>query len=297
MKPTWDIPEEMLANDDKFKNEFFDRYSLRHAPEPVKLTEQVSKNYRFPTFYGDVTCAMAVCLCSYDRAAELVKEKLGPKVVPVKMPKKRAIIAFSCYEYRQVMGVRPYNEIAVAIPVMVNARFRPAIFPMVVKGFSHFGYYIADMPVTSHENTLRGHNIWGLPKATREITIESSGDICTTTAMEEDGTPYLTVRVPETGKPALFDETGYLYSRFKGEVIRSQTAFNGTFNVTKHMDLLFKKEISSEKEWISLGDGPSAEMLKRLEIEDHPFQFRFARGMSSCFDLPDTNMPGWGRDL
>lgn len=297
MKPALNIPAGMLENDDKFDNEFFNRFSLRHAPEPIKLTDEVSKNYRFPSFYGDVTCAMSICLCSYDRAVELVQKNLGEKVFPVKMPKNRAIVAFSCYEYKEVMGIPPYNEIAVAIPVMVNAKFRPPLLPMVLKSFNHFGYYIADMPVTSHENTLRGHNIWGLPKVTREITVDSSSDICTTTAMEEDGSPYLTVRVPKGGAPAEFDETGYLYSKFNGKVVRSKTSFKSTFNVTKNMDILFKKEITSDEEWITLGGGPSAEMLKDLNIEKKPFQFRYAEGMSSCFDLSDKNMPAWGQNL
>ncbi len=297
MKPTWEIPADMLENDDKFKNEFFNRLTLRHAPEPIQLTDEISKNYRFPTFYGDVTCAMSICLCSYDRARELVQENLGSKVLPVKMPKNRAIVAFSCYEYKQVMGVRPYNEIAVAVPVMVNASWNPSVLPMVIKGFKHFGYYIADMPVTSHENTLRGHNIWGLPKVTREISVESDGEICTTTACEEDGTPYLTVKVPKTGALAEFDETGYLYSKFKGSIVRSKTAFKSTFNVTKNMDILFKKEITADREWLTLGDGPSAEKLHRLQIEKKPFQFRYAEGMSSCFDLSDKEMPKWGKNL
>ena len=120
MKATWDIPEEMLDNTDRFTNDFYKRFTLRKAPQPLRMNESVTKDYLFPTFYGDVTCAVAVFMCSYEKAAALIAEQLSPQIVPVRMTRGRALVAFSCYEYKNVMGVRPYNEIAIAIPVMVD---------------------------------------------------------------------------------------------------------------------------------------------------------------------------------
>jgi hypothetical protein len=48
------------------------------------------------------------------------KMMLHPQIKPVRMPRGRALLAFSCYIYNQVMGVGPYNEIAMTIPVMVD---------------------------------------------------------------------------------------------------------------------------------------------------------------------------------
>ena len=60
MKPTTEILKDLLANEALFTDPFFKRFTLRHAPQPLALTEDITKNYRFPTFYGDVTCAIAI---------------------------------------------------------------------------------------------------------------------------------------------------------------------------------------------------------------------------------------------
>ena len=62
MKATKNISAEMLNNADFFKNDFFKRFTLREALTPLKLTDSISKNYLFPTFYGDVTCALGIFL-------------------------------------------------------------------------------------------------------------------------------------------------------------------------------------------------------------------------------------------
>lgn len=297
MKVTWDIPDTLLDNARAFDSEFYRRFTLRKAPRPIALTDTVVKDYQFPTFYGDVTCAMAVFMCSYAKAAALVGARLSPLVKPVRMTQGRALIAFSCYEYKQVMGVRPYNEIAMAIPIMVNARFNPPILPMIVGGFSRFGYYIAGMPVTSHENTLRGNKIWGLPKVSEEIDIVREGGDCVTTARDEKGEPYLTLRVPMSGKPTAFDVKSYLYTRLDGRFLRSETNFQASFRVTKNMRALLHKGLVPDRTYIELGRTSFAPMLSELEIEPVPFQFRYAEHMSACFDLPQEPLPSWAAML
>jgi hypothetical protein len=299
MKPLMNIPPGMLDNAGTpvFQNDFFKRFTLRSAEKPLQLNDKISKNYLFPTFYGDVTCAIGIFLCSYDRAARIVAEQLHHKIKPVRLTRGRSIIAFSCYEYKNVMGVAPYNEIAMAIPVMVNTPFRPPVLPMIADTFSHFGYYIAAMPVTSYENQIRGNRIWGLPKVTQEVDIRPEENDCVTTAYETDGKPYLTVRVPMDGKPQDFDTTSNLYTRLDGQILRSETNFRASFNVTKYMHLLFKKNVKPEKAFIEIGDTVSAAILRDLEIEEHPFQLRYAEHMSSCFDLPDRTAPSWLREM
>ncbi len=236
---------------------------------------------------------MAIFMCSYDRAARLVAEKLGPQVRPVRMTRGRALVAFSCYEYKKVMGIAPYNEIAAAIPVMVNAGFSPPVLPMVMDRFERFGYYIAAMPVTSRENQIRGNSIWGLPKVTQEIDIRKEGQDCVTTAFEEGGEEYLKIIVPMEGKPTDFDVTGNLYSRLDGRLLQSQTNFRASFKVIKHLKLMIQKGAAPDRTYLKIGDSPSAQLYKDLEIEPHPFQFRYAEGMSSCFDLPNLKAPAW----
>lgn len=298
MKPTYDIPPNMLDNGQSpvFKNDFFQRFTLRKAARPLQLTDRISKDYLFPTFYGDVTCAMGIFLCSYKKAEALIAKELHPKIKPVRMTRGRAIIAFSCYEYKNVMNVLPYNEVAMAIPVMVNAAFSPPLLPMIMK-FSRSGYYIAGMPVTSRENQIRGNRIWGLPKVTQRIDMEKKGSDCVTTVYDDNGGACLILRVPVKGTAEEFDETSSLYSRLEGKLLRSETNFRAVFNVNKHMDLLIKKGVKPDRACIEIGRGGSAELLKDLEIEEHPFQTRYAEHMSSCFDLPCETSEKWFEEL
>jgi len=290
MKATYDFDEKMLDNKDKFQNDFFERFTLRYAPQSLQLNDKISKNYQFPTFYNDVTCAIGIFLCSYDKAWNLVSKTLGPKVKPIMMTHNRSLVAFSCYEYKNVMNVAPYNEIAMTIPVMVDPRVNVPLLPMIAdKMFPNFGYYVFGMPVTSKENQIRGNKIWGLPKITQEINITEKEDNCVIVAKEETDEPYFKLRVPMNGKPTDFDVTSNLYSRLDGKFLQSETNFKATFNVTKYMQLLLKKNATPDQTYLILGDTESAKVLKDLEIEGHPFQFRFAKHMNSCFDLPNMD--------
>ncbi|MBU3917857.1 hypothetical protein KKA14_20210 [bacterium] len=137
MKPTFDIPVKILDNEISFSDDFYKRFTLRHVPKPIKLEKGIAKNYNFPTFYGDVTCEITICFCSFEKVKAVVQKDLSPKVKPVSMGGGRSLVAFSNYEYKIVNRVRPYNEIAVAIPIMANAPFSPPILPMVMSSCSH----------------------------------------------------------------------------------------------------------------------------------------------------------------
>jgi hypothetical protein len=289
MEPTRAIDSNLLDNADRFGDPFFRRFTLRHAPWPLRLEERVEKNYLFPTFYADVTCSIGIFLCDYAAAATLMPDR---RMKPVRMTRGRALVTLASYVYRNVMGVPPYNEIAMTIPVMVDSWFRPPVLPMILDVFSGFGFYVFGMPVTSLENKIRGNRIWGLPKTLNRIDISDEGDECETAAFEDDGvTPLLTLRTPTTGTPTEFDVGSNIYSVLDGRLHRARTCFRGTFNVTKHMGQLVKKGTLPDTHALEIGDGPGAHVLRSLHIERQAFQFRFARSMNACFDLPD---PGFG---
>jgi hypothetical protein len=286
MKPNFEFDDKLFLNEEKFKDSFFKQFKLRHAPQPLQLTDKITKNYMFPTFYSDVTCAQAIFMCDYKKAKAIMPH---PKVKPVKMPFGRAIVAFSCYEYKNVMNVPPYNEIAMTIPVMVDPVVNVPVLPMVMDIFKEFGYYVFSMPVTSKENMIRGRKIWGLPKVVEEIDIFEDGDECVTTGKDEKGEQYIELRVPMKGEPEDFDVKMNLYSRLDDKFLQSQTCFKASFNVSKYMQILFKKGAKPDRQCIKIGGGPSGRALKELDIEEHPFQFRFAKHMNAAFDLSNPN--------
>jgi len=281
MQPNTHLDPGLVDNAEGFTDRFFERFKQRQAPTPLELTDSLSKSYSFPTFYADVTCALAILLCDYQRACALLPH---PSMRPVRMTRGRAIVLLSCYEYKKVMNIAPYNEIAMTIPIMVDAS-APPVLPLVMD-LKGKGYYVFSMPVTSLENQIRGTRIWGLPKIVEEIDISTDGSSCTTVARDADGDAYFELTVPTAGKRKHFDETGSLYSLLDGELLRSQTCYKGDFNVTTNPSQLWRKGRRARTPALKLGSSARADALKSLEIEDVAFQFRYAHSMKSCFDLP-----------
>ncbi len=287
MKPTYEIDPELLDNRKAFHGEFFSRFSLRTAREPLELTDGIKKSYLFPTLYGDVSCAIGIFLCSYEKARELM---LHPSIKPVRMPRGRALVIFSCYVYRNVLGVPPYNEIAMTIPVLVKPRLDVPVLPMLVPIFKSFGYFVFSMPVTSLENQLRGRKIWGLPKVVQEIDVTETDTEMVTEAFEEgSGERYFRLRVPKAGKATRFDVASHLYSRLGDALLQSTTCFMGTFNVNKYPEVLWRRGKKASVPSLEIGDTSSGRLLQQLQIEEQPFQFRYAANMASCFDLPNSS--------
>ncbi len=285
MKPTFEIPTTLLDNGAQFADPFFARF--RQMPSAIALTDDITKTYAFPTFYADVTSAMGIFLCDYEAARAILPH---PAMKPVRMTRGRALVIFSCYHYQHVLGIPAYNEIAMTIPILAGPGPDWPVLPMLAGGlFPQFGYYVFGMPVTSKENQLRGNHIWGLPKVTHEIDLQPEGGDCVTVAKEDDGTPYFSLRVPMSGTPTAFDTTGWLYSKLGDRYLRSQTSFKGTFNVTKHMGALLTRGGQADRPYLHIGAGPSAAILRQLQLEERPFQFRYAQTMNSAFDLPQAD--------
>lgn len=282
MKPNFDLNPDFYPNDDQFTDPFFQQFELRRAEKPLQLSDTVSKDYKFPTFYSDVTCAQAIFFCNYEKAQALLPH---PWMKPIKGTMGRALVILSCYEYKNVLNIAPYNEIAMLIPIMVNAKWTPPLLPLVMKSFRKAGYFVFSMPVTSYENQLRGNKIWGLPKVTEEINIETKDGFCTTEAKDGNGVPYFELTVPTTGKPKAFDEQGFLYSMLDGELLKSETNFKGNFKVNVNAGKLLSNADKQGIQWLKLGDSPRADVLKSLEIEQTPFQFRFCPNVVSSFDM------------
>lgn len=282
MQPNSRLAPDLVDNADRFTDPFFRRFRLRPAPAPLQLTDDIAKTYSFPTFYADVTCAVGIFLCNRERARALLPH---PSMEPVKMPGGRAVVLFSCYEYKNVMNLAPYNEIAMTIPIMVGSGWAPPVLPLVMD-LKGKGYCVFSMPVTSLENQIRGTTIWGLPKIVEAIAIDTEGDACTTRAADEHGEVYFELTVPKAGKSKHFDETGILYSVRDGELLRSRTCFEGDFTVSTRADLLWKTPPPPASPALRLGGSPRADVLRTLDIEPTAFQFRFSPSMNSCFDLP-----------
>jgi hypothetical protein len=282
MKPNFNLTPEMPDNAGDFNSDFYKRFTLRKNTQPLKISDEISKDFSFPTFYNNVSCGIGIFMCSYEKALQLLPH---PSMKPVKMPGERAVVVFSCYEYKNVMNMNPYNEIAMTIPLLMDGGLSVPILPLVSKAFKNFGYHVFSMPVTSEENRIRGQKLWGIPKVTERLDIKQKDGFSTTVAFDSNDREYFRLRIPMDGKPQSFDETGHLYSIRDNDIIKAQTNFKGDFKVNKHMGLLLSKDKKSNSPLLTLGDSPRAEVLKSLEIEESVFQTRWTPSMEACFDL------------
>ncbi len=293
MKPFTDIQADLLDNSDQFDPEFFKGFPLRDGAPPIDLPGGLSKTYRFPTWYGDVTCAIAIFMCDYDAAARLLPD---PAMRPVSMPRGRAVVTVSNYIYRKVGGIPGYNEVAMTIPVILDGAGALPVLPLVTDHPAK-GYYVFAMPVTSLENMVRGHKYWGLPKTLNEIQIEPTSSTCSVRTLDEDGQEVFNLSVPTQGRLKTMRETGTVCSVLDGSLLRSTTTFAGEFAFNMRLGALLKRGASvddpgpNQPGEIELGPSPQAAVLRELKLERRPFQTRFASSMNACFDLA-PGMPG-----
>ncbi len=250
----------------------------------MQLTDTITKNYFFPTFYGDDTTAVAMFYCSQAKARALMPD---PSMVPVDMGFERSLVIFTSYRYNRVFGIQPYNEIAISIPVVAGRNFTPPILPLLLSDFKGLGFYVLSMPVTTEENNIRGHKLWGLPKVVQEIDLTVDQTDYVTTAKEPTGETYLEFRVPMRGSPLQVDSQTFLYSRLNDEIVRSASHAKGDFVTTKFLASLAIPNQKHNRVYLTVADTPAGKVLKNLEIAPQPFQMRFSKGTEATFDLPD----------
>jgi hypothetical protein len=282
MEACFDIPDSLVDNGAEFASPLFADRALRPAKDPL-VVDGKARGYLFPTLYADVRCAVAILHCRRDAVRALVQESLGPGAEPPRLLGGRTVIAISCYEYRRVRGVRPYNEIAVAVPV--NLAGKPGL--PVLGAFAagpDSGYWIAAMPVTSEENRRRGHHFWNLPKTTRGIDIAEADGNCRFTSRDEDGGPDISLEVPMRGKTRRLSVRSFLAVRKDGTVQRCPTAFEGNFEIG--LDAATLLGVSRRPPALTLGRGAVSDLLRSLGTETTPLQTRYAASMDSYFDLP-----------
>lgn len=288
MEPNWQLSNKMENNVHDFQSNFFKRFALKQANSPLVFNEKIKKNYLFPTFYNNVSCSIGIFLCSFKEANKIM---LDPQIKPIKMPYGRSLVIFSAYEYKTVYNIKPYNEIAMTIPIMVKSRYNIPILPMLMsQHFKDFGYYVFSMPVTSFENEVRGQKIWGLPKKTTEITIEIDKNYSKVATSNKEG-EYFKMKIPAQGSKKHFDVSSPLYSRKEHKILKSYTCFKGTFNITKNMKLIFTKKLDKifPSNDLSYSSSEDNSILKQLDIYPVPIQTRYCSNMESCFDLPISN--------
>ncbi len=274
------IDPALLDNRQAFDTPFFQQFQLRHAPEPLDLGEGIHKNYLFPTLYTHVVQSTALFSADY---AAVAKKLPTDRLKPVSVGLGRTVVAFSSYEYRTVLGIPGYREVAIAVPVVPSQAFAPPLLPLLKSNWKGLGFYILSMPVTSLENRKRGRQIWGLAKDLERIDLEEEGPNMVTRVYDQGGQQYLRFSVATQGDAQTFQSTTDLYSVLDGEILTSRAQGVGDMQVTQQRTAMWGFGSGARLE---IGTGPKADFLRELGIHPVPFETRYAPQVSSMFDLP-----------
>lgn len=280
-----EVDKKLLQNLPDFSDPFYVKFMPLHQAS-LQFPNGLKKSYYFPTLYKNVTTSIAMFLCDYQRAKALMPD---PRLQPVHMGMGRAAVVITSYRYNEVYGIPGYNEVAIAIPVVAGTGSVPGTEALTTPGYPNAGFYIVSMPVTSIENLTRGKDFWGLNKVAQQIEESVEGDNFVTRVHEATGEVYLELRVPMKGDTLQDERASYIYSVLNGKVVRGKSVSHGTFFENSSILSVLNPIDGSPGANLQLGSTPSAEVLKYLKI-GRAFNFRFATGVMSTFDLPEA---GW----
>jgi hypothetical protein len=127
-----------------------------------------------PALYYEASNVFALFRCDPEKVNTLLKDT--PYRVGWKLARK-PIVVVSFYEYRDT-SIGPYNEVALAIPVLRPEDKKP--FSSFLDNYRKLskrklGYYILDLPVTTNIACQGGIELWGYPKFVTDISFNLVG--------------------------------------------------------------------------------------------------------------------------
>ncbi len=240
-----------------FDNAFFKKFP--QAESSFIDDEGSEKKYLFPTFYEGSRAMMAAFTCSWKKAqAQLPK---GCYPTPGGLGKAVAIV--SAFEYNNVQGMDPYNEILFGFPVV-----QVPAGSLVPKS----GFYVARLVVDQPDNVQRGKHLWGMSKSLGEFKFydRDGSRVC---ELWRNGRMGLKFEVPRQGRSRTFEECRYLISVKGGEILRSRSCMSG-------------RRIEARNGGnITLGADPMAAELKGLGVASEPIFTRYMPNMNQTLNL------------
>lgn len=258
---------------------FFERYQRKEHHFSDEAGTRHS--FLFPTYFLRSRACLAVYSCSAAKAQRLLG---GSRFRPVRISHSRALLAFACYEHLAVEEMDSYREAVIAIPVQSDDRFDYPLLPLLSRTISgRFGQFVWRMPVTSALNRMRGRVIWGLPKELSEIRFreESSRMDC---RVSEDGGEMFSLAVSVSAMEREIDEKMRFFSNLNGVDMKAYSHIHGKVRMARSLFGLGPARANAR---LTLGQTPSARLLKEMELGDRPVEARVSASLRSVLTLPE----------
>jgi len=231
---------------------------------------------KLPLKYDNWTWIMATFSISYEQAKELLPDSLEP----VLFSKGEALISFGAYKYPDVIGLEPYNEFLVSIPVQYgkksgdkDARKNNPMFPN--EAYSFNGSYIYYLPVTTEESFKAGSEIWGFPKVHRKMVFEETEETIKCSLLDNDSLEMVIVidKIPISKKKKDFSYCSYTLK--PNELHYTCIDANGNYGIKY-------KGINAS---VTFEGGLISSKLKGLKLSEKPIQIFYATNVSSSLPL------------
>ena len=163
---------------------------------PRKVAPTSEGQVELPILYSEASMVQALFGRDYGLVASQLR---GSGLVPIRLPRNRALVAVSFFEYRQ-SSIGPYNEMALAVvvdnPVGSYSRV-PLIDVLRQPRQRKTGIHILELPVSTKIACAAGREIWGFPKFVADIpfSLGQSGFDCSVLNPETQA-PVITLSGP-----------------------------------------------------------------------------------------------------
>jgi hypothetical protein len=194
------------------------------TPRTIRVTSQGP--VELPILYRDATAVVGMFPVAWSRAAAVLD---GTGLVPLGLPRDRALAALAFYEYRQT-SVGVYNEVGVAI-MTVRAgepghlrRWADLARPPDQR---RLGMYVVDLPVTTPIADAAGRELWGYPKFVTRLPMRLQGRDLEANVLDPDGGEICSLAGrmgPGAPVPPLSLMT---YTRLDGRIVRTHIDVRG----------------------------------------------------------------------
>lgn len=245
------------------------------------FTLSTGTNIDLPVEYHDWTWIYAAFPAPVGKVRKILPSL---RIQPISFLPGITLVQIGAFEYRQINGVAPYNEVAVTIPVQydpkVNYPGMPIIhFPLFSpERYSRFGVYVHRLPVTTQEAYTFGVDIWGFPKSVQEINFAETAHYrrCT---MRIDGSDELFISVKKMRtKHRRIDF--HCYTVKNGKLLRTPVQTQGQYGISR-----FPGGVE-----LQLGSGPLADELRALGMGSISAGRIYATGLQSMLHAASESL-------
>lgn len=255
---------------------------VKAGPESVSLPN--GEIYNFPIEYNKWSAAGVL----FPAPIEPLRSELPDQLSPIHISPRTGLVAMASIDYRDVVGVEPYNEFAVMIPAReseagtrTGSEVGDGLLATVRLGLgglmgadvlsSEIGSYIHYMPVTTEDAYELGVGGWEFPKEIADISIEDSTHT-RRTRISIDGDHLITLQSRLLRRESRYLSDSYqIYSERNGTLLRASVQFGGKIGV-RPLD---------PRASYTLGEHPRADIIRRLEVGSRPVAQLYAGNIRS----------------